>query len=80
MKRIILLYRIIEAITVIRGGLILPIRQLFKHAWIRKMGIFNMKCCTMVDQSQQTGPPDQSEQSWLSERNDLERPIHVSYR
>ena len=43
----ILLYRIIEAIAVIREGLIQPIRQLFKHVWVRKTGIFNMKCCAM---------------------------------
>jgi len=43
----VLLYWIIEAIAVIREGLIQPIRQLFKHVWVKKTAIFNMKCCTM---------------------------------
>jgi len=43
----ILLYRIIEAIAVIREGLFQPIRRLFKHVWVRKTAIFNMKCCIM---------------------------------
>jgi len=43
----ILLNRIIEAIAVIRDGLIQPIRHLFKHVWVRKPAIFNMKCCIM---------------------------------